>query len=62
MNIIVRGILIGGSLGVFAGLLGVTSMSRGLLLGGLVGILAVLTMNNKREKTQNKNVNTDDES
>lgn len=50
MNNIVRGILIGGSIGVFAGLAGVTDMGRGLMLGGLVGILAVLTMQGRREK------------
>ena len=36
-NYIVRGILIGGSLGVFAGILGIVDMGRGAALGMIGG-------------------------
>ena len=45
---IVRGILIGASIGVFAGLAGIMEIYRGAFLGGLVGVLAGLTMADKR--------------
>lgn len=45
----VRGILMGGSVGVFAGLLFI-DMSRGLFLGMLCGALAGITLHNKQAK------------
>lgn len=46
---IVRGILIGGSLGVFAALLGVSdNMFRSVGLGMIAGFLAGLTLSRRR--------------
>lgn len=53
-NYIVRGILIGGSLGVFAGLLGIMDMGRGAALGMIGGFFAGLTLEKKRSKTSRK--------
>lgn len=52
---LVRGILIGGSLGVFAALLGFVDMGRGLALGMVAGFAAGFTMAKKREKETDKN-------
>ncbi len=49
-NYLVRGILIGGSLGVFAGLFGIVNMARGAALGMLAGFFAGLTMERRRAK------------
>ncbi len=51
-NYIVRGILIGGSLGVFAGLFGFFTLARGAALGMVAGFFAGLTMENRRAKRQ----------
>jgi len=50
MNYTVRGLLIGGSLGVFAALFGLFAMGRGLVLGMVAGALAGWTMERKRAK------------
>ena len=42
---IIRGVLIGGSLGIFAGLFGVVdNLPRAFLLGGIAGLLAGITL------------------
>ena len=43
MELLARGILIGGSVGVLASLAGVMDMQRAAVLGALCGVLAVLT-------------------
>lgn len=48
MNYTMRGLLIGGSLGVFAGLFGLFTIGRGLVLGSVAGALAGWTMERKR--------------
>lgn len=45
-----KGILLGGSLGLFAGWLGVMDLARGLFLGALVGCLGALSVKSMREK------------
>ncbi len=50
VSYIVRGILIGGSLGVFAGLAGLFPISRGLALGMVAGFFAGITLEKRREK------------
>jgi len=47
---IVRGILIGGSIGVLAGVFGVVDMARGAALGMIAGFFAGLTLEKKRDK------------
>lgn len=54
MNYIARGILIGGSLGVIAGLLGVFTAGRGMVLGMIAGFLAGWTMERKRAKKRDR--------
>jgi len=49
-NYLIRGILIGGSLGVFAGLLGWMDMARGAALGMVGGFLAGLTLARRRSR------------
>ena len=51
---LVRGILIGGALGVFAGLAKLVPMSRGLALGMVAGFFAGFTMAKKRENDTKK--------
>ena len=42
---IIRGVLIGGSLGIFAGLFGIVdNLPRAFLLGGIAGVLAGVTL------------------
>ncbi len=53
-NYIVRGILIGGSLGVFAGILGIVDMGRGAALGMIGGFFAGLTLEKKRSASAGK--------
>lgn len=53
-NYLVRGILIGGSLGVFAGLFGIVDMGRGAALGMIGGFFAGLTLEKKRSKASGK--------
>jgi hypothetical protein len=48
-NYIVRGILIGGSLGVFGALFGLVDMGRGIALGMVGGFVAGLTLAKKRQ-------------
>ena len=49
-NFVVRGILIGGSIGVFAALLGISdSMFRCVGLGMIAGFLAGLTLSRRRK-------------
>lgn len=47
---LVRGILVGGSVGVFAGLLGFAELGRGAALGMLMGFFAGLTMARRAER------------
>ncbi|WP_202593880.1 hypothetical protein [Desulfohalovibrio reitneri] len=47
LDFVARGILIGGALGVLAGMF-VLTIQRGLFLGMLVGALAGLTLYNRR--------------
>ncbi len=47
---IVRGILIGGSLGVFAGLFGWVDIFRGAALGMIGGFFAGITLEKRRAK------------
>lgn len=49
-NHLVRGILIGGSLGIFASLVGIVHMREGFVLGGLAGLFAGITMARRAEK------------
>jgi gas vesicle protein len=51
---IVRGILIGGSIGVFAGLFGLFDIARGAALGMIAGFFAGLTLEKKRERERRK--------
>ncbi len=53
-NYLVRGILIGGSLGVFAGLFGLVDMGRGAALGMIGGFFAGLTLEKKRANAPDK--------
>lgn len=46
----VRGILIGGSLGAMAGLLEIMDLRRAIFLGALVGVLAAITRPGKKPK------------
>ncbi len=48
MNYIARGILIGGSLGVFAALFGLFDIGRGAALGMVAGFFAGWTLERKR--------------
>lgn len=49
MEALVRGILIGGSIGALAALTGIMDMHRAIFLGGLCGILAVITRAGRRK-------------
>jgi membrane associated rhomboid family serine protease len=51
---IVRGILIGGSIGVLAGVFGVFDMARGAALGMIAGFFAGWTLEKKRERERRK--------
>ena len=53
-NYIVRGIIIGGSLGVFAALMGFTEMGRSFGVGMFAGALAGLTMQRRRNRIGHK--------
>lgn len=54
-NYIVRGILIGGSLGVFAALFGLTdNMPRALGMGMIAGALAGYTIQRRRNRNNHK--------
>lgn len=55
INHIVRGIMIGGSLGVFASLLGMVDMGRGAAWGMLGGFFAGLTLARRAERRAEKN-------
>ncbi len=49
-NHLLRGLLIGGSLGVFAALAGIVEMREGLVLGGIGGFFAGITMARRAKK------------
>lgn len=51
-NYLVRGILIGGSLGVLASLVGIFDMGRGAILGATAGGFAGWTMESKQQRKQ----------
>jgi len=53
-NHIIRGILIGGSLGVFASLLGMVEMGRGAAWGMLAGFFAGLTLARREQQRADK--------
>ncbi len=52
VNYIVRGILIGGSFGVFGALFGLTTMGRGAALGMIAGFFAGWTLERKRARKE----------
>ena len=58
---LVRGILIGGSLGVFAGLAGFVEMARGAGLGMIMGFIAGLTLARREEIRREQKKNNDSE-
>jgi membrane associated rhomboid family serine protease len=51
-NYLVRGILIGGSLGVLAGVFGLVNIGRGAALGMIGGFFAGITLAKRQEKRQ----------
>ncbi len=53
-NYLVRGIVIGGSLGVLAGVFGLVDMARGAALGMVAGFFAGLTLARKQDRGQRK--------
>lgn len=50
LEALAKGILLGGSLGLIAGWIGILSMERGLFLGALVGCLAGISFKNLLER------------
>ncbi|MCM0756399.1 hypothetical protein M7784_14275 [Desulfovibrio aminophilus] len=50
LEALAKGILLGGSLGLLAGWVGLMSLERGLFLGALVGCLAGISFKNHRER------------
>lgn len=50
LEALAKGILLGGSLGLVGGWVGLMSLERGLFLGALVGCLAGISFKNHRER------------